>query len=116
MDVTSVTVGLPVADVFAAARWYREVFGLGPPDLVPAASVVEFELGSVWLQLFEAPPAQRAAGAVARFGVADTAAERERLAGLGVGVGPLEHVPDAVDYFDFTDPDGNRLSCYTVVG
>ncbi|MER5394006.1 hypothetical protein [Saccharopolyspora sp. NPDC002686] len=48
-----------------------------------------------------------------RFSVADAAAERERLAALGVDVGPLEHVPDAVDYFDFRDPYGNRLSLYT---
>jgi predicted enzyme related to lactoylglutathione lyase len=115
MDVTSVTVGLPVGDVHAAVEWYRRAFGLGAPDLEPASTVVEFELGPVWLQLFEAPPAQRGAGAVARFGVADAAAERDRLAGLGVEVGPLEHVPDAVDYFDFTDPDGNLLSCYAVL-
>jgi hypothetical protein len=25
------------------------------------------------------------------------------------------HVPDAVDYFDFLDPDGNKLSFYTEV-
>ena len=48
-----------------------------------------------------------------RFGVADAGAERTRLARLGVAVGPLEHVPGAVDYFDFTDPDGNRLSLYS---
>jgi predicted enzyme related to lactoylglutathione lyase len=54
-----------------------------------------------------------ATGAVTRFGVADAGAERTRLARLGVTVGPLEQVPGAVDYFDFTDPDGNRLSLYS---
>jgi len=115
MDPSSVTIGLPVADVYRAVEWYRRVFGFGRPDLVPASTVVEFRLGPVWLQLFETPPARRGAGTVARFGVPDAAAERDRLAGLGVGVGALEHVPGAVDYFDFTDPDGNVLSCYTVI-
>jgi hypothetical protein len=45
--------------------------------------------------------------------VADAGAERTRLARLGVAVGLLEHVAGAVDYFDFTDPDGNRLSLYS---
>ncbi|HEV7650387.1 MAG TPA: VOC family protein [Actinophytocola sp.] len=115
MDVSSVTVGLPVADLHRAMEWYRRVFGFGPPDVVPASTVVEFRLGPVWLQLGEAPPAHRGAGTVARFGVADAAAERERLAGLGIEVGALEHVPGAVDYFDFADPDGNLLSFYTVL-
>jgi predicted enzyme related to lactoylglutathione lyase len=115
MDVSSVTIGLPVADVHRAMEWYRRVFGFGPPDLVPTSTVVEFRLGPVWLQLAETPPSRRGAGTVPRFGVADAPAERNRLAALGVAVGPLEHVPDAVDYFDFTDPDGNVLSCYTEV-
>ena len=45
--------------------------------------------------------------------MADAGAERTRLAGLGGAVGPLEHVPGAVDYFDFTDPDGDQLSLYS---
>lgn len=32
---------------------------------------------------------------------------------MGVAVGPLKHVPGAVDYFDFADLDGSRLSMYT---
>jgi lactoylglutathione lyase len=52
---------------------------------------------------------------VTRFGVASAAAERDRLSRLGVPVGALEHVDGAVDYFDFADADGNRLSLYSVV-
>jgi hypothetical protein len=29
--------------------------------------------------------------------------------------GPLEHVPGAVDYFDFADLDGNQLSVYSLL-
>lgn len=110
------TVGLPVSDPGHAVRWYRQVFGLGEPDLAPADGVVEFQVGPVWLQLSMAPVAPitpAAAGTVTRFGVADAGAERTRLARLGIAVGPLEHVEGAVDYFDFTDPDGNRLSLYS---
>ena len=110
------TVGLPVSDLGQALGWYRDVFGLGEPDLAPADGVLEFQVGPVWLQLSVAPVATVApvaARTVTRFGVADAGAERSRLARLGVTVGPLEHVPDAVDYFDFTDPDGNRLSLYS---
>ena len=110
------TVGLPVSDLGQALGWYRDVFGLGEPDLAPADGVLEFQVGPVWLQLSVAPAAPvapAAAGTVTRFGVADAGGERTRLTGLGVPVGPLEHVPGAVDYFDFADPDGNRLSLYS---
>lgn len=115
MDVRSVTVGLPVGDLPRAVAWYRRVFGLPEPDLAPAADVVEFELGPIWLQLGRAPTARSGAEVVTRFGVADAAAERERLIALGVDAGPLEHIPGAVDYFDFRDPDGNNLSLYSVL-
>jgi predicted enzyme related to lactoylglutathione lyase len=108
-----VTVGLPVSDLGHAVRWYQEVFGLGEPDLAPADGVLEFQIGPLWLQLSAAPTAPSVTGTVTRFGVADAGAERTRLAQLGVAVGPLEQVPGAVDYFDFTDPDGNRLSLYS---
>lgn len=104
--------GFPVSDLRRAVEWYQRVFDLGGPDLEPADGVVEFQLGSIWLQLGEEATDRSGAEVVTRFSVADAAAERDRLAGLGVEVGPLEHVPGAVDYFDFRDPDGNLLSCY----
>lgn len=110
MDVQSVTVGLPVSDLERAVAWYQRVFALSAPDLVPADGVVEFQLGTIWLQLGEEPTRRSGAEVVTRFGISDAAAERERLIAQGVEVGPLEHVPDAVDYFDFLDLDGNKLS------
>ena len=38
-----------------------------------------------------------------------------RLTRLCVAAGPLEHVPGAIDYFDFADPDGNQLSLYPLL-
>ncbi len=116
VEISGVTVGLPVGDLDRAVRWYRRVLELSGPDLRPADGVVEFDIGPVWLQLGEEPAARSGAQVVTRFGVADVARERNRLEQLGVAVGPLEHVPGAVDYFDFTDPDGNVLSMYSETG
>src|ERR1700742_31114 len=123
MDVTSVTVGLPVSDLPRAVQWYQRVFDLGEPDLNPADGVLEFQVGPVWLQLSAAPatgsgagPATRPEGGpVTRFGVGDAAAERARLSRLGIAAGSLEHVEGAVDYFGFPDPDGNQLSVYSLL-
>jgi lactoylglutathione lyase len=113
MDVVSVTIGLPVSDVAAAVAWYWQALELTEPELEPADWVVEFRVGGVWLQLGRRETDRTAARTVTRLGVVDVKAEWERLRRAGVDVGPLEHVPGAVDYFDFDDPDGNRLSMYT---
>src|SRR3954447_21937699 len=110
MEVVSVTVGLPVRDLEAAAEWYRRVLELPRPELAPSEGVVEFAVGFVWLQLFQGETTRTGAQPVTRFGVHDARRHRDRLQALGVAVGPLRHVPGAVDYFDFADPDGNALS------
>ena len=110
------TVGLPVRDLALAWDWYARVFELSAPDLQPAEGVIEFRLGGVWLQLWESTAAGAGGGTVPRFGVPDVRRERDRLLGLGVAVGPVEHVPDAVDYVDVVDPDGNELSLYSELG
>jgi lactoylglutathione lyase len=115
MDVSSAAVGLPVSDLAAAVKWYRQVLELAEPDLQPADGVVEFKVGSLWLQLGEEPTARSGAQVVVRFGVGDAGRERQRLEQLGVAVGPLEHVPEAVNYFDFRDQDGNVLSFYSEI-
>ncbi|NLS08484.1 VOC family protein [Nesterenkonia sp. MY13] len=107
------TVGLPVSDIARAVDWYRRVFELTGPDLQPAGGVVEFQMGPLWLQLGEEPTKRSGAEVITRFGVEDAAAEHQRLINLGIDVGPLEHAPGAVNYFDFLDPDGNALSFYS---
>jgi predicted enzyme related to lactoylglutathione lyase len=114
MNVSGVTVGLHASDLASSIRWYQRVLQLSEPDLEPADGVVEFKVGPVWLQLGE-EPADGPAPAVTRFGVENAGQEQDRLLGLGLAVGPLEHVPGAVDYFDFTDPDGNVLSVYSEI-
>jgi catechol 2,3-dioxygenase-like lactoylglutathione lyase family enzyme len=104
MKLTSMTVGLPVRDLQQAEDWYRRVFEVTGPAVSPAPGLVELPLGSIDLQLIEDPGAQPGA----------QNAEHERLTGLGITVDPLEHVPGAVDYFDFVDPDGNALGVYAL--
>jgi len=96
-----------------SVQWYRQIFELREPDLEPSEGVVEFKIGPIWLQLGDEPTDRSGAEVAIRFGVPDVSRERARLEAMGVVVGPLEHVPSAVDYFDFKDPDGNVLSLYT---
>jgi predicted enzyme related to lactoylglutathione lyase len=114
MDITSVTVGLPVTDIEASCLWYGAVFERAEPDLEPDAGVAEYEVGGIWIQLFEDAGAEENAVAV-RFGVDDVEAEHARIGALGIDVGPVEQVPGAVAYFDFRDPDGNVLSLYSLI-
>jgi len=114
MKVTSATVGLPVRDLAAAEAWYRRVFELTAPAVEPAPGVVEIVLGPIDLQFSEEPPERTGAQVTLRLGVEDASADYERLTGLGLALGPLEHVPGVVDYFDFVDPDGNALSLYSL--
>ncbi|WIB60020.1 hypothetical protein DEJ13_16520 [Curtobacterium sp. MCLR17_007] len=114
MDITSVTVGLPVTDIEASCLWYGAVFERLDPDLEPAAGIAEYEIGGIWIQLVEDPDAEENP-VVVRFGVDDVVAQRTRIAALGIDVGPVERVDGAVDWFDVHDPDGNVLSLYSLV-
>lgn len=109
------TVGIPAADLRRAVDWYRATFELDAPDLEPSGGIVEFKLGQVWVQLTEAAGGRHDGSVVLRLGVHDPSAERDRLEALGVAVGDLENLDDVVEYFDFADPDGNRLGLYAEV-
>jgi hypothetical protein len=112
--LTSVTIGLPVASLPDASAWYARLLDR-TSDLEPVPGVEEFEpIPGCWLQLFEGPPGQGCAGVV-RFGVTDVQAERARLVGLGIPVGPIERVEGVIAFCDLTDPWGNQLSLYQVL-
>jgi len=114
MDITSVTVGLPVTDIEASCLWFGAVFERADPDLEPAPGVAEYEIGGIWIQLLEDPDAEENP-VVVRFGVDDVRAQHARIGSLGIDVGPVECVDGAVDWFDVRDPDGNVLSLYSLV-
>jgi catechol 2,3-dioxygenase-like lactoylglutathione lyase family enzyme len=109
----AVTVGIPVRDLERATAWYRAALVLGEPDLVPAEGLVEFDLGSFWLQLSLAPERAGARGVSVNVSVEDASDERLRLAENGVSVSELQHIEGVVDYFELEDPDGNVLGFVT---
>lgn len=112
--ISSLTVGLPVADLREATEWYRAVFG-SRPVLDPAPGVREFEVvPHTWLQLLASEQEVRSAFVV-RIGVGDIEAEYERVRELGIDPSPIHTVSGVVRYFDFHDPYGNRLSFYQVI-
>ncbi|WP_395818441.1 VOC family protein [Curtobacterium flaccumfaciens] len=114
MDITSVTVGLPVSDVEASCLWYGAVFERTEPDLEPEDGVAEYEVGGIWIQLYVDEQAEENPVSV-RFGVDDVAAQHARIGALGIDIGPVECVDGAVDWFDVRDPDGNVLSLFSLV-
>ncbi|MET3450414.1 MULTISPECIES: VOC family protein [Curtobacterium] len=114
MDITSVTVGLPVTDIEASCLWYGAVFERAEPDLEPDDGIAEYEVGGIWIQLYEDENAEENPVSV-RFGVDDVAAQHARIGALGIDVGPVECVDGAVDWFDVRDPDGNVLSLFSLV-
>lgn len=79
MEILSATLGLPVSALPRAVQWYRRVFELPGPDLEPVDGVVEFKVGSVWLQLGEETTTRSGAEVVTRFGVESVAKEHDRL-------------------------------------
>jgi catechol 2,3-dioxygenase-like lactoylglutathione lyase family enzyme len=104
-----VTIGIPVRDLASSRTWYERLLGK-EPDLEPVAGIVEYQVGGVWVQLMDGEPP--GGSWTLRFGVADLDSEHERLRGLGIEAGDVQTVPGAIRYFDFADPDGNRLSWY----
>ncbi|MBF4603544.1 VOC family protein [Curtobacterium sp. VKM Ac-2861] len=114
MDITSVTVGLPVTDIEASCLWYGAVFERTEPDLEPEDGVAEYEVGGIWIQLYEDDSAEENPVSV-RFGVDDVGAQHARIGSLGIDIGPVECVDGAVNWFDVRDPDGNVLSLFSLV-
>ena len=120
MDVTSLTVGLPVSDLQRSREWYARLLQSDETPLEPVDGVLEHELSpGHWLQIFQTDSvheaAREAGSVVVRFGVADVAAERQRLLGLGIEVDALVRVEGVLEYADFPDPDGHRLTIYTML-
>ena len=115
MQVRDATVSIPVTDLGRAIAWYRAALELGEPDLVPADGIVEFRLGPCWLQLAEDPERAETRGVSVNLSVADTAAERERLAAAGASVTELRRFEGAVELVELTDPDGNAIGFVTVL-
>lgn len=110
LKVKSSTVGLPVSNLEKSASWYAKLL-MSDEKLMPVEGVIEYQIGSIWIQLFEEKIT--VSKNALRLEVEDLETEFERLKALGVIVNEvIEDVPDIIRYFDFSDPDGNKLSFY----
>lgn len=110
LNVKSITVGLPVSNLEVSASWYEKVL-VSDEKLVPVEGVIEYPIGAVWIQLFEEKI--NTSENVLRLEADDIEQEFDRLKKLGVIADEvLEDVPGIIRYFDFSDPDGNKLSFY----
>jgi catechol 2,3-dioxygenase-like lactoylglutathione lyase family enzyme len=107
MNLRQTYISLLTADLAAAERWYTRLLGRGP-DNRPMATLVQWELfpGS---GLALSTDAEIAGKGVAFLYVADLAAERRRLQGLGVDVGE-DNQGDYSTLAQVRDPDGNVLT------
>lgn len=113
MLAKTVTVGIPVKDLTHALAWYRAAFELAEPDLVPTEGLAEFDLGAFWLQLAESPDAAGGEGISVNISVADARAEQARLDGLGLDTTPVQRIDGVVEFFELSDPDGNKIGFVT---
>ena len=114
MDLTSITICVPVKSIDQASRWYESCLEL-KGHIDPAPGIREYELRpDCWLQLSEgeSPRSEHCL----LLGVEDIDSERTRLVRLGIDVGEIQRVEGAVAFAEFNDPDGNNLSLYQVEG
>ena len=112
--IVSVTIGLPVPELEAATKWYRQLLG-SVEEMDPAPGVREFSLTpTCWLQIFEVDTSEPNP-AVLRFESSDIAASHALVLNLATDVGEIESVPGVVAYFEFRDPSGNPLSFYQLL-
>ena len=112
MNLTSVTIGVPVKSLAKASRWYEQSLGL-EAHIDPASGIREYELlPGCWLQLSETDPTSSEHCVL--LGVTELEAERARLVENGVEVGEVQRVEGVISFFDFKDPDGNNLGLYRV--
>ena len=114
MKISSVTVGLPVTNLTQAMDWYRQLIG-ELDELNPSEGVWEICITpSFTLQLFETEFKEASVKNVG-FETGDIEASHTLALGLGIMAGEIETVPNAVRYFEFSDPFGNLLSFYQLL-
>lgn len=114
--IETITVGMGVKDVTAATEWYKKL--LGDVEMMePAPGTKELRLTeSTWLQLDDTGYLEVGGGStIIRFSTDDIEATHETVKRLASNVDDIETVVGVLRYFDFKDPDGNRLSYYQLM-
>lgn len=110
MNLQKTYTSLLTSDLTAGESWYAKLLGRGP-DYRPMPTLVQWELfGQGGLML---STSDEIAGAGVMFlYVDDIAAERRRLAGLGITLGE-DIAGDYSTLAQVRDPDGNLLTLAT---
>lgn len=110
MNLQKAYTALLTGDLAAAEAWYTKLFGRGP-DNRPMDTLIQWELfDHVGLALSSST--EIAGKGVMFLIVEDVAAERRRLAGVGITLG--DDIPgDYSTLAQVHDPDGNKLTLAT---
>ena len=114
--IESVTVGIAVKNVKEATKWYKSL--LGDVEMMePDPGTVELQLsGNTWLQLDDTGYLKIGGGStIIRLSTKDIEATHETVKSLASDVEDIKTVEGVIRYFDFKDPDGNRLSYYQMM-
>lgn len=110
MKLQGIYASLRAVDLAAAESWYTKLLGRRP-DHRPMDTLVQWELfdqGGLMLSSSD----EIAAPSAVFFYVADLAAERRRLQGLGIALG--DDIPgDYSTLAQVRDPDGNLVTLAT---
>jgi catechol 2,3-dioxygenase-like lactoylglutathione lyase family enzyme len=112
LEITEVTLGIPVVDLTRSRDWYERLLGF-PPELEPVAGMAEFRIAGTWLQLREVRVSRP--GWSFRIGVRNLDAEFDRLRADGFDPTEIETVPGVIRFVRLTDPDGNTVSLYELL-
>ena len=110
MNLQKIYTALRASDLAAAEGWYTKLLGRGP-DYRPMDTMVQWEISDEG-GLILASDQLIAGPGVAFLVVADVAAERRRLQGLGISLGD-DIQGDYSTLAQLRDPDGNLLTLAT---
>ena len=114
--VESVAIGVAVKSVKEATVWYKSL--LGDVEMMePDPGTVELQLaGNTWLQLDDTGYLKIGGGStIIRLSTEDIEAAHEAVKSIASDVEDIKTVEGVIRYFDFKDPDGNRLSYYQMM-
>lgn len=115
-QIEGVTIGIGVKDVSSATKWYKTLLG-DIETMEPAPGTIELQLtDATWLQLDDTGYLTVGGGSsIIRLSTDDIEATHARARKLSSDVDDIETVEGVIKYFDFKDPDGNRLSYYQMI-
>lgn len=109
--IETITITIGVKNAQKAAEWYQSLLG-DVEQFDPGIGAIELKVtDSTWLQLDESGDAQaHSDGMTVRFSTHDISAAHQAASRLSQEVDPIETIEGVASFFDFKDPDGNRLS------